>query len=45
MVNHPIPTLPWQVVASDIFNFDGREYVLVVDYYSNYSEVEHDQPQ
>ena len=40
MINHPIPTLLWKVVASDMVNFDGREYVVVVDYYSNYPEVE-----
>ena len=38
MISNPIPTLPWQVVASVMFNFDGREYVLVVVYYSNYPE-------
>ena len=41
MISNPFPTLPWQVVASDLFNFDGREYVLIVDYYSNDPEVEH----
>ncbi|XP_041347001.1 uncharacterized protein K02A2.6-like [Gigantopelta aegis] len=41
MISHPIPSLPWQVIASDIFNFDGKEYVLVVDYYSKYPEVDH----
>ena len=41
MISYLISTLPWQVVASDMFNFDDREYVLDVDYYSNYPEVEH----
>ena len=41
LLNHPIFALPWQVVASDLFHFDGRDYVLVVDYYSNYPEVEY----
>ena len=41
LVNHPIPNLPWEMVASDLFTLDGRDYVLVVDYYSNYPEVEH----
>ena len=41
LVNHPIPNLPREMVASDLFTLDGRDYVLVVDYYSNYPEVEH----
>ena len=41
LVNHPIPNLPWEMEASDLFTFDGRDYVLVIDYYRNYPEVEH----
>ena len=41
LVNHPIPNLPWEMVASDLFTLDGRDYVLVIDYHSNYPEVEH----
>ena len=29
------------MVASNLFTLDGRDYVLVVDYYRNYPEVEH----
>ena len=41
LVNDPILNLPWEMVASDLFTLDGRDYLLVVDYYSNYPEVEH----
>ena len=30
----PPPSRPWQVVASDLFSFDGHEYLVVGDYYS-----------
>ncbi len=30
---------PWQVVATDLFVWNNTNYVLVVDYYSNYFEV------
>ena len=36
---HPIPARPWQTVAADIMSFKGRDYILVVDYYSKYPEV------
>ena len=35
----PIPTLPWMQVASDIFHYEGNNYILSVDYYSKYIEV------
>lgn len=34
-----LPTAPWQKVATDLFHLHGEEYLLVIDYYSNYSEV------
>jgi hypothetical protein len=39
MIAHDIPARPWQKVASDIFSLYGRDYLLVVDYYSKYPEV------
>ena len=38
--SHELPTRPWAKVATDIFMFDQREYLLTVDYYSNFWEVE-----
>ena len=36
---HGIPVRPWQMVATDLFVWNNTNYVLVVDYYSNYFEI------
>ena len=33
------PERPWQVVGSDLFQMDGKRFLLLVDYYSRYPEV------
>ena len=38
MMSHPIPKLPWQVLASDCFEENNRYYLVVVDLYSDYIE-------
>ena len=35
-----IPERPWQVVASDLFSLEKVNYVIVVDYYSRFFEIE-----
>ena len=37
---HDIPGLPWQVVGTDLFEYDGQTYLLVTDCYSKYFEIE-----
>ena len=32
-------TQPWERVATDLFKFEKNDYVIVVDYYSNYPEI------
>lgn len=39
MLSHAVPNLPWEHVGSDLFEYKNANYVLVVDYYSNYIEV------
>ena len=34
-----LPSLPWQKVTTDLFEFKQRSYLLVVDYYSRFIEI------
>ena len=36
---HPVPSYPWQVVGTDLFQWDDKNYLILVDYYSRYFEV------
>lgn len=39
LMPHEVPERPWQVVATDLFSWDGQDFVTVADYYSRYFEV------
>lgn len=39
MTNREIPNRPWQIVAADLFHFNGKEYLLIVDLFSKYPEI------
>ena len=34
-----LPDYPWQVVGTDLFELNGKNYLLTVDYFSRYPEV------
>ena len=36
---HPVPSLPWNKVGTDLFEYEGRNYLVLVDYLSNFIEV------
>ena len=38
---HPVPDRPWQRVATDLFTFENRNYLVLVDYYSNFIELDY----
>ena len=40
MIPHSMPTRPWAILGSDIFEFGRHDYLWVVDYYSKYPEIE-----
>jgi transposase InsO family protein len=39
LMSHEVPERPWQVVASDLFSWEGQDFLTIVDYYSKYFEV------
>ena len=40
MIASPLPNHPWDKVASDLFELNGKTYLLVADYFSCYLEVQ-----
>ena len=40
MVPSTVPDGPWLRVGADLFSFAGQDYVIAVDYFSNYWETE-----
>ena len=40
MISHHIPTRPWEKVGTDLFELNNRDFLITVDYYSNYFEVD-----
>ena len=41
LISHETPTLPWSKVGVDLFVFENRTYLITVDYYSNFFEVDY----
>ena len=39
MQSHEIPDRPWSKVATDLFTLSGKNYITVVDYYSDFVKV------
>ena len=39
MIPHDIPNRPWEKLGAECFSFAGKDYLLVVDYFSKYPEV------
>ena len=39
-IPHETPDLPWEKVGVDLFNFKGRDYLISVDYYSSFWEID-----
>ena len=40
LMPHEFPTRPWQKVGTDQMQFDGHQYLITVDYYSSFFEVD-----
>ena len=39
MMTHPIPELPWQFLSCDCFEYEQKNYLVMVDHYSDYIEI------
>ena len=37
---YPAPTLPWQLVSQDLFALNGSAYLVTVDHYSDFYELD-----
>lgn len=38
---HEMPDRPWAKVGTDLFTFDNKDYLITVDYYSNFWEIDY----
>ena len=39
-MTYTIPSYPWQMVGQDLFTLDNQNYLITVDYFSDYWELE-----
>ena len=39
LMTYAIPTHPWQMVGQDLFTLDSQNYLITVDYFSDYWEL------
>ena len=40
LMNHDVAERPWERIAVDLFTLSGKEYLITVDYYSNFWELD-----
>ena len=40
LLSHEVPDRPWAKVATDLFQFENRDYLVTVDYFSDFFEVD-----
>ena len=41
LLPHSAPSRPWERVGTDLCELNGRHYLVLVDYYSNFIEFDH----
>ena len=40
LMPHELPERPWSKVGTDLFTFGGKNFIVTVDYYSNFIEMD-----
>ena len=40
LMSHEVPSRPWERVGADIFTLHDKDYLVTIDYYSNFWEVD-----
>ncbi|XP_061170264.1 uncharacterized protein LOC133179549 [Saccostrea echinata] len=40
LISHEIPDRPWQKIGTDLFQLDDGQYLITVDYYSDFFEID-----
>ena len=41
LMMHDIPLRPWEKIGLDLFTFDDKDYLITVDYFSNFFEIDY----
>ena len=41
LISHEAPSRPWQFVAAGLFELNGKSYLVTVDYFSDFFELDH----
>ena len=40
-MSHEIAERPWEKIGTDLYTINGQDYLIVVDYFSNFWEIDH----
>ena len=40
-MSHELAERPWEKIGADLYTIDGKDYLIVVDYFSNFWEIDH----
>ena len=40
LMSPEVPTAPWSMIAQDLFTFAGKTYLITIDYYSDFWELD-----
>ena len=40
LMSHEVAERPWEKIGTDLYTIDGKEYLIIVDYFSNFWEID-----